>query len=51
MPFDFDRVIDRRNTASVKHDLVEVKGYPADVIPMWVADMDFQVPPCITDAL
>ena len=51
MPFDFDTVIDRRNTASSKHDLVEANGYPADVLPMWVADMDFKVPPCVTDAL
>lgn len=51
MPFDFDTVIDRRNTASTKHDMVEANGYPADVLPMWVADMDFRVAPCITDAL
>ena len=51
MPFDFDTVIDRRNTASTKHDMVEANGYPADVLPMWVADMDFKVPPCVTDAL
>ena len=51
MPFDFDTIIDRRNTASTKHDMVEAYGYPADVLPMWVADMDFEVPPCVTDAL
>ncbi len=51
MPFDFDTIIDRRNTASTKHDTVEANGYPADVLPMWVADMDFKVPPCVTDAL
>ena len=51
MPFDFDKIIDRHNTASVKHDAVEANGYPADVLPMWVADMDFRVPTCVTDAL
>ena len=51
MPFDFDTIIDRRNTASTKHDMVEANGYPADVLPMWVADMDFKVPPCVVDAL
>lgn len=51
MPFDFDTLIDRRNTASTKHDTVAVNGYPEDVIPMWVADMDFRVPECVTDAL
>ena len=44
--FDFDKIIDRRNTNCVKWDEC------ADgVIPMWVADMDFQVAPVITDAL
>ena len=51
MPFDFDTIIDRRNTASTKHDMVEANGYPADVLPMWVADMDFKVPPCVIDVL
>ena len=51
MPFDFDAVIDRHNTASTKHDTVTANGYPEDVIPMWVADMDFRVPECVTDAL
>ena len=51
MPFDFDTVVDRRGTVSTKHDTVAANGYPADVLPMWVADMDYRVPPCITDAL
>jgi len=51
MPFDFDTVIDRRGTVSAKHDTVLANGYPEDVLPMWVADMDFKVPSCITDAL
>jgi len=51
MGFDFDKVIDRRGTNSVKHDLAKEKGYPADVLPMWVADMDFEAPPCVREAL
>ena len=51
MRFDFDKVIDRKGTASVKHDLVEKNGYPEDVLPMWVADMDFEAPPCVLEAL
>ena len=51
MPFDFDTVIDRRGTASIKHDSVERNGYAADTLPMWIADMDFKVAPCITEAL
>ena len=51
MPFDFDKVIDRKGTASVKHDLVQKNGYPEDVLPMWVADMDFEAPKCVLEAL
>ena len=46
MSFDFDRVIDRRGTDSNKWH-----KYPADVLPMWVADMDFASPPAVIDAL
>jgi cysteine-S-conjugate beta-lyase len=45
--FDFDTPIDRRNTASMKW---EKYGNP-DVIPMWVADMDFACAPAILKAL
>jgi cysteine-S-conjugate beta-lyase len=43
---DFDRVIDRRNTDSNKW-----QKFPPDVLPMWVADMDFPSPPVVVDAL
>lgn len=49
--YDFDKVIDRSNTCSVKFDLREKKGYGNDVLPLWVADMDFPVAPCISEAL
>ena len=42
--YDFDRVIDRRNTDSIKFDFAEHFGLPADALPMWVADMDFPAP-------
>ncbi len=45
--FDFDEIIDRRHTHSVKWDFCPSD----DVIPMWVADMDFKAAPCIIDAL
>ena len=51
MHFDFDTVIDRRNTGSVKHDTAEANGLPADVLPLWVADMDFRAPQCVSDAI
>lgn len=47
MKYDFDREINRRGTHSYKWDLVREDG----VLPMWVADMDFQVAPAITEAL
>ncbi len=46
-PFDFDTPIDRRGTASIKWD----KYTGPDVIPLWVADMDFACAPAVVDAL
>jgi len=48
--FNFDQIIDRRNTYSVKHNPV-ADGRDADTLPLWVADMDFQAPPCVLEAL
>lgn len=48
---DFDRVIDRRGTCSVKYDCAEGRGKPADILPLWVADMDFQSPPAVREAV
>ena len=48
--YNFDQIIDRRNTSCVKYDnLANVFG-STDILPMWVADMDFQVAPEILDA-
>jgi cysteine-S-conjugate beta-lyase len=51
--FDFDRVIDRRGTHASKWDVASrVSGIDApDMIPMWVADMDFAAPPDVSQAL
>lgn len=49
--YDFDTVIDRRHTFSLKYDFYESRGYGADALPFWIADMDFKTAPCITDAL
>lgn len=46
MSYDFDRQIERRGTDSAKWSY-----FPADVLPMWVADMDFASPPPIIEAL
>ena len=51
MTFDFDREIPRSNTASVKYDGAEAVFGSADLIPMWVADMDFASPEAVTRAL
>ncbi len=51
MNYNFDEIIDRENTSSVKFDLRnDVFGTP-DVFPMWVADMDFATPPFIREAI
>ena len=47
MKFHFDEPIDRRGTSCVKWD----ESPSADVIPMWVADMDFPVAPAIQEAI
>lgn len=47
----FDTVTDRRNTNSLKHDFAVENGLPSDVLPMWVADMDFKAPECVLEAL
>ena len=50
---DFDEIIDRHGTHSMKWDMMEkIYGVPAaDGISMWVADMDFRPPACVTGAL
>lgn len=48
---DFDRVIERRNTRSLKYDFAVEWGMPEDVLPLWVADMDFKTTSYIEDAL
>ena len=49
--FDFDKVIDRKNTNCAKFDMAAEMGYPEDVLPLWVADMDFAAPDCVQTAL
>lgn len=51
MRFDFDKEIDRRGTNSEKYDFAAELGKPADALPLWVADMDFQAPPAVQEAL
>ena len=49
--YDFDKVIDRRGTGSVKFDFMLENGKSEDTLPLWVADMDFPVAEPIIEAL
>lgn len=49
--FDFDEIIERRHTNSLKYDFAEERGYPEDVLPFWVADMDFRAPQAVRDTI
>ena len=51
MKFNFDEIIDRYNTNSIKYDFAAERGKPEGLIPLWVADMDFRTAPCVTQAL
>lgn len=48
---DFDSVIERRNTRSLKYDFAAERGMSEDILPMWVADMDFKTSSYIEEAL
>ena len=48
---DFNQVLDRRHTQSLKWDGMQILFPVTDLLPMWVADMDFASPPCVLEAL
>lgn len=49
--YNFDEVIERRGSSCLKYDALEERYGRADLIPLWVADMDFKTPDFIVDAL
>jgi cystathionine beta-lyase len=49
--FDFDQLVNRDHSNSLKYDGRQAMFGKADVIPLWVADMDFASPPAVKDAL
>lgn len=49
--YDFERIIDRRNTRSYKWDQNEKLFGNKNVLPLWVADMDFESPPAVKEAI
>lgn len=51
MQYNFDKIIDRTGTNDVKHVFLEKMFGRADLLPLWVADMEFETPHFITDAL
>lgn len=51
MKYNFDEIIDRRNTDCIKYDALQEFYATDDVLPMWIADMDFKSPPCVVEAL
>lgn len=50
MKYDFDHIVDRRGSGCVKYDDRSAFGN-ADIIPLWIADMDFEAPDFICDAI
>ena len=51
MPVDFDTVPNRRGTNCFKYDFAREMGMPEDVLPLWVADMDFPTAPAVLERL
>lgn len=49
--YNFDEVIERRNTGSLKWDALKERFGTEDLLPLWVADMDFRAPEPIIEAL
>ena len=49
--YDFDKIIDRSGSGDLKHEVLKERYGRSDLLPLWVADMDFETPAFITDAL
>ncbi|MEK8212832.1 MalY/PatB family protein [Paenibacillus sp. FSL L8-0463] len=51
MKYNFDKVVNRRNTRSYKWDQSEKLFGDKEILPLWVADMDFESPPAVKEAI
>ena len=51
MKYNFDEIIDRKNSDSIKWDATKIFFGEENVLPMWVADMDFRTPPFIIKSI
>ncbi len=49
--YNFDEIIDRKGTGAIKTDVLAERYGNPDLIPLWVADMDFKSPPAIAEAI
>lgn len=49
--YNFDEIIDRRNSDATKWEALQMRWGRTDLLPLWVADMDFKTPPFIINAL
>lgn len=49
--YNFDKIIERRGTNTVKWEFLQNIYGSTDLLPLWVADMDFETPVCVTNAL
>ena len=49
--YDFETIIERRGTGSLKWDAWSRRGHASDELPLWVADMDFKTAPAAIEAL
>ena len=48
---NFDEIIERKGTDCLKYDFAKRRGLPEDVLPLWIADMDFRTSSYVEDAL
>ncbi len=51
MTYSFDKIVDRHGSGDLKHGVLLERYGRSDLLPLWVADMDFETPPFITEAL
>ena len=51
MKYDFDKIIDRKGTGALKYDALKERYGRDDLLPLWVADLDFETPDFITDSI
>lgn len=51
MNYDFDKIIDRSGSDDLKHEVLKERYGRDDILPLWVADMDFETPDFILDAM